>query len=82
MCPENVDNRFAKRQASCLVSNQGAEEVSWFEHRSNRRTDRFLSFTQIDAACNFASPPQTSQFFFDCPRKEHPFKRRYVEIRK
>jgi hypothetical protein len=50
MSSKNVRDRFAKRQAPCLIANQGAKKVTWFEQRSYRGTDGFLALSQINTS--------------------------------
>jgi hypothetical protein len=80
MRPKNIYDWFAKRQAPCLVTNQGAKQVSRSEHGSNRGTNGFLPFSQVDTPGDFSCAPQAPQFFLDRPREQHPFKRPYVKI--
>jgi hypothetical protein len=82
ICSKHIDDRLAKRQAPRLVANERAEQVARFEERSYRGTYGFLSLSQINASCNFSRAPQIAQFFFDCPREEHPPIRRNVLILK
>src|SRR5436190_13394685 len=70
--PRHVNERFAKSGASCLVADKRREDITLLQKEATRNADRFLPFSEVNAACDHAASIKAGEFLFKDARQQHP----------
>src|SRR5258705_8605311 len=70
---EDVQQRLSKSQATGLVPNEWSEDIPAPQHRTDRETHLFFTFSDVNSAGDFSCAPEGCAFFFNSSFENHPF---------
>src|ERR1043166_2873087 len=70
--PRYVNERFAKGGTSCLVPDKRREDITLLQKEATGDANRFLPFSEVNAACDHPPSIKTGEFLFKDARQQHP----------